>query len=197
MKKPNFLKTSVALTGVACLSITLPTQSFAKQYDVCQLETVPDNILKRITKRSDFGDILQQMFLNCPESALVLTDAPTAAVSTRSQQNAERDDANQRSRIGSNASGSAGQNDGDSGSGGGSNSGGSGDNGGGGSAGGGDNGGGGNAGDGDGKGGGKGGDGKGGGKGGDGKGGGKGGDGKGGGKGGDGKGGGKGGGKNR
>ena len=79
MKNATFLKSSVALTGVAILSFAMPTQSVAKQYDMCQLETIPDNVLRNITKRADYGDILQQMVTNCPASALALTEAAIGA----------------------------------------------------------------------------------------------------------------------
>ena len=90
MKYLVFLKASAAVVSLAVLATNVPTQSYAEQYDMCRLETVPDNIKRKISRRSDFKNVLQLMFENCPESALALTEAATASIGQESSDDGER-----------------------------------------------------------------------------------------------------------
>ncbi|MBW4708107.1 hypothetical protein KX928_09935 [Roseobacter sp. YSTF-M11] len=90
MKYSAFIKLTVVAAGIATLGAGVPTQSIAKEYNVCQLETIPEHIRKRITKRADFADILSRMFEYCPDSALALTEAATASINENFDDETER-----------------------------------------------------------------------------------------------------------
>lgn len=88
MKKLQFTKALViAAAAVAgSLSISAPAQasifgtSEVKKWDVCNWVQIPETAMDRITNRTDFDEILGRMFDACPDSALALTDRPTASV---------------------------------------------------------------------------------------------------------------------
>lgn len=80
MKFTVSISTCIAASAFAALSVLAPTQASAKQYNMCSWEEIPGHVLNRIENRSDYQDILQRMFDNCPESALSLTDRPTASI---------------------------------------------------------------------------------------------------------------------
>ncbi|MEP4991242.1 MAG: hypothetical protein ABJV68_26650 [Paracoccaceae bacterium] len=85
-----FLRTSVAVASFAILATNIPTQSHAEKYNICQLDTVPVNIQRRITRRADFEEILGEMFASCPDAALALTEAATASIGLGSSDDFER-----------------------------------------------------------------------------------------------------------
>ena len=80
MKCAAILKTTAVIATFAISAINIPTQSHAEEYDMCELGTVPDNIKRKIIRRSDFESILRRMFSNCPDAALALTEAATASI---------------------------------------------------------------------------------------------------------------------
>ena len=90
MKYGVFLKASAAVVSLAVLATNVPTQSYAEQYNMCRLDTVPDNIKRKISRRSDYKNILGLMFEHCPESALALTEAATASIGQESSDDGER-----------------------------------------------------------------------------------------------------------
>jgi hypothetical protein len=47
--------------------------------NLCQIEAVPESVIKRTIHHSDFEEILSKMTLVCPTAALALTEAATAA----------------------------------------------------------------------------------------------------------------------
>ncbi|MEP2471958.1 hypothetical protein [Roseobacter sp.] len=87
------IKTVLAATTVIALAGLTPTQSSAKEYDLCHWDEIPATVLDRIEYRADFGEILERMFANCPASALALTDRPTAAINDNIDNDTPRADA--------------------------------------------------------------------------------------------------------
>jgi uncharacterized membrane protein YgcG len=79
MKFPIHSTASIVLLTAAAISFSTPQKVEAKQWNMCAWEEIPHNVVKRIARRSDYADILGHMFENCPESALMLTEAATAA----------------------------------------------------------------------------------------------------------------------
>ena len=89
MKKVSVATSGLTIAGALMIAIAAPLPAHAglfsasevKRWDVCDWERIPDNVMERITNRNDFDDILRRMFDACPDSALALTDRPTASVS--------------------------------------------------------------------------------------------------------------------
>lgn len=52
------------------------------KWDMCRWEQIPEGVLEKIMLRGDFENILRRMFDSCPDSALGLTDRPTATISS-------------------------------------------------------------------------------------------------------------------
>ena len=88
----NNLKTALLIAApvALCFAASEPAQaeglnsSQTNRWDMCRWDVIPDNVLRRIEQRDDYADILRRMFEYCPESALGLTDHPTATVSDAS-----------------------------------------------------------------------------------------------------------------
>ncbi|MEP0960804.1 MAG: hypothetical protein ABJL72_07400 [Roseobacter sp.] len=88
MKNLIAAKSVFVIAATLMTSFTAPTPvqaglfgaSEIRQWNVCDWEKIPDNVMQRITKRADFDDILRRMFDSCPDSALAFTDQPTASV---------------------------------------------------------------------------------------------------------------------
>ena len=88
----NNLKTALLIAApvALCFATSEPAQaagldsSQTNRWDMCRWDVIPDNVLRRIEKRDDYADILRRMFEYCPESALGLTDRPTATLSEAS-----------------------------------------------------------------------------------------------------------------
>lgn len=88
MKTLIFKSTSMIVAATFALSFASPTQAQAqsgffgaqevKRWDMCDWRKIPDGVLARIERRSDYEDILRRMFNSCPDAALALTDRPTA-----------------------------------------------------------------------------------------------------------------------
>ena len=99
MKMSISKSTSVALAAAFVLSFQSPSQAQAqsglfgaqevKRWDMCDWTKIPDGVLARIERRNDYEDILRRMFNSCPDSALALTDRPTATTNDASD---NRDD---------------------------------------------------------------------------------------------------------
>ena len=87
MTKAPISKAAAALAAALALNFAAPAeanifeQREVKRWDMCDSRDIPRDVLDRIMKRSDFEDILRRMFNACPETALWLTDRPTASVS--------------------------------------------------------------------------------------------------------------------
>ncbi|WP_298973276.1 hypothetical protein [uncultured Roseobacter sp.] len=80
MKNSVSLTASLAAAAVTAISVLAPNTSAAEEYNMCNWETIPTAVLNRIERRPDYNEILQRMFKYCPESALGLTDRPTASI---------------------------------------------------------------------------------------------------------------------
>ncbi|MEM9576567.1 MAG: hypothetical protein AAF999_06105 [Pseudomonadota bacterium] len=99
---------SASLIAAAIFAVALSSASEAqaqsglfgsqevKRWDMCDWRKIPDGVLARIERRSDYEDILRRMFNSCPDAALALTDRPTASTSDRDM----RDDQRGRERDG-------------------------------------------------------------------------------------------------
>ena len=95
MKIVTFLKTTVALASLAVVSGAIPTASQAQpKYNMCQLDTLPADVIERVTTRSDFEVILTRMFQTCPDAALSFTGAATASTGPGVGSDSGRDDGN-------------------------------------------------------------------------------------------------------
>ncbi|MGC3936798.1 hypothetical protein ACOTTU_03225 [Roseobacter sp. EG26] len=94
MKYSASIKMTLALAAFSAFGSTLPTISVAKEFDVCQLETVPEYIRTRITRRADYAEILERMFDSCPDAALALVEAATAAIDDDNDNEVDRGDDN-------------------------------------------------------------------------------------------------------
>ncbi|MEP2028909.1 MAG: hypothetical protein ABJI96_09430 [Paracoccaceae bacterium] len=82
MKFPVLLNTSLVAATLAVVATNVPSQSLAEEFNMCDLHAVPEQIKRKVTRRADYDDILRLMFSNCPEAALALTEAATAAIGT-------------------------------------------------------------------------------------------------------------------
>ncbi len=69
---------------ITAISITIGTVGFTTtanaEYNLCQIDTVPESVIERTIRHPEFGKILERMLVLCPEAALSLTEAATAAV---------------------------------------------------------------------------------------------------------------------
>lgn len=87
MKVVSKTKAVALVAATVIASMTAPAQagifgaSETREWNVCEWEQLPNSVVERITKRGDFDDILRRMFDACPDSALGLTDRPTASIS--------------------------------------------------------------------------------------------------------------------
>ena len=96
MKFFGRMTTSIALAGSLALGLPLSAQAGVwgaqeiKRWNICDWRKLPDDVVNRITKRSDYDDILRRMFNSCPESALGLTDRPTASIANPQDVDEER-----------------------------------------------------------------------------------------------------------
>lgn len=82
---------------VAVLSSTFLLASMASasaeqtnKWNMCNWQQIPENVVERITNRTDYDDILRRMFSSCPDSALSLTDRPTATLSVNEDSAGDR-----------------------------------------------------------------------------------------------------------
>lgn len=90
MKTISNTKSAVLIAATVLAPLALPTTAVAgplgtsevRQWNICEWDRMPESVLNRITKRADYDDILRRMFDACPDSALGLTDRPTASISS-------------------------------------------------------------------------------------------------------------------
>ncbi len=75
----NLLKLTITATSIAIGTVGSTTTASAA-YNLCEINTVPEAVIKKTIKHPDFGEILERMLIACPEAALSLTEAATAAV---------------------------------------------------------------------------------------------------------------------
>ncbi|MFK7746417.1 MAG: hypothetical protein AB8B47_15290 [Roseobacter sp.] len=80
MIKFRHLSTTAMLFGAATVLFSVPTTAQAQQWNMCQWEEIPTNVLERVVRRSEYPDLLERMFDVCPDAALALTEAPTGSV---------------------------------------------------------------------------------------------------------------------
>ncbi len=71
-----------ALTGTATASVggAAASGGGADEYNLCDIEEVPEDVRARVRGRADFDEILLQMTEVCGDSALILAEGPTASV---------------------------------------------------------------------------------------------------------------------
>ncbi len=91
---------SLIVAASFALSLSSPNQAQAqsglfgtqevKRWDMCDWRKIPDGVLARIERRSDYEDILRRMFNSCPDAALALTDRPTATTSGNDNRDDQR-----------------------------------------------------------------------------------------------------------
>ena len=85
MKYPVKCNTILAAATVAlCWSGAAQANIFGWQqvqrWDMCNWDEIPEHVLRKISRRDDFEDILNRMFDQCPQAALSFADRPTATV---------------------------------------------------------------------------------------------------------------------
>jgi hypothetical protein len=92
MKHTLTVKSAIVIASTLMAPIAIPSSALAgpfgtsetRQWNVCDWERIPEHVVTRITKRADYDEILRRMFNVCPDSALGLTDRPTASVTSYS-----------------------------------------------------------------------------------------------------------------
>lgn len=84
MKISVYSKAVVLSSALLLASMASASAEQTKRWDMCDWEKIPTNVVQRITNRADYDDILRRMFDACPDSALSLTDRPTATLSATS-----------------------------------------------------------------------------------------------------------------
>ncbi|AEI93350.1 hypothetical protein ROBYS_02940 [Roseobacter sp. OBYS 0001] len=82
MRISVYSKAAVLSSALLLASMASASAEQTNRWDMCNWEKIPANVVQRITNRADYDDILRRMFESCPDSALSLTDRPTATIST-------------------------------------------------------------------------------------------------------------------
>lgn len=84
MKNALLSKTVVLSAALLIGSLSSASADQTNRWNMCEWQNIPAHVVQRIVHRADYDDILRQMFNACPDSALSLTDRPTASI-TRNQ----------------------------------------------------------------------------------------------------------------
>ena len=77
MNYNNILKITIAATSFGFTTIGSINIAIAGT-NLCQIELVPESVIKRTIQHPDFEEILSKMTLVCPTAALALTQAAPA-----------------------------------------------------------------------------------------------------------------------
>ncbi|ABG31808.1 hypothetical protein CEP88_01150 [Roseobacter denitrificans] len=91
MRISVYSKAAVLSSVFLLASMASASAEQTNKWDMCNWENIPQNVVMRITNRADYDDILRRMFEACPESALSLTDRPTASLSSTRDALGQRD----------------------------------------------------------------------------------------------------------
>ena len=81
MRISVYSKAAVLSATFLLASMASASAEQTNKWNMCNWEQIPENVVQRITNRADYDDILRRMFDACPDSALSLTDRPTATLS--------------------------------------------------------------------------------------------------------------------
>lgn len=76
----NLLKLTITATSMTIGTLGFTTTANAA-YNLCEIDTVPEAVIKSTIRHPDFDEILERMLVACPKAALSLTEVPTATVS--------------------------------------------------------------------------------------------------------------------
>lgn len=112
MKHSYIFKATLTATVIATAAFAVPKSAQAQEWNMCDWERIPTDVLNRITSRTDFDEILRRMFENCEDAALALTSRPTASVSPGNDTDSNGDRQNGPDGSDSGGGGGSGQTDG-------------------------------------------------------------------------------------
>ena len=77
MNYSNILKITIATSFSLATLGTINSASAQATVNLCQIESVPESVIRRVIRGPDFQEFLSKMTIACPAAALALTEAAT------------------------------------------------------------------------------------------------------------------------